>query len=363
MSKLLVSIKNLAIVKEFKGTIGPINIFIGPNNSGKSLLSKTIIHYLSGGTWFSELINEIRNEYPFKFSINPDPFKTGEYKIYYLPDLRIVIKLFHGFNIELEDMMEFLEENLRNTEYDFVLDYVREKISKMKRYLWFSVFEDYAQAKKSMMLDIASELYQIWNNNVNNTYNLLLQDKDRYFLSKEMLQPLRVDIVDKKLYVYDSIQNKEISSLKPEALSGGVAAYFIINWLITVLSSLDKRIAVFIEEPENQSHPMLQIMMTEFIYEATKFVINKTNKTIYIFITTHSDFIIRSIQNLYIKDLEKDEKGILKDFVTIYYPLYDNNLRGYRFIKADPTKPQRGLVDSEMLVWLKSPIMEVDEIK
>ncbi len=334
MTQICFNIENLGIVKKFNGCLTNINIFIGPNSSGKSILCKTISNYLSSNEYFSDLINNLNP----KVVIRPDTVQKT-FSFYYLPDTRIVIKVIQLVTKYLNIFKNRLDElaNIYNIGGDEIAD-IEGYIDRIKHLLMADIREQYLNMKKNCEVDLMTNLYEAWRKVVDETYDEIKEYG--YIQDKNILYPIIVDMSEEKLIIRDMIQEIEISTTDPEAISGGVAAYFIVKWLSIILSQPhENNVLVFIEEPENQAHPILQMMLADYIRRVVN-ILEERGKNIIFLITTHSELFAEAILR----------KNTNQDKLNIFYPIFDSKYKKYIFINHDKDKTLTGLFDAELLL-------------
>ncbi len=334
MTQICFNIENLGIIKKFNDCLANINIFIGPNSSGKSILCKTISHYLSSNEYFSDLVNNLSP----KVVIKPDTVHKT-FSFYYLPDTRIVIKVIQLVTKYLNTFKNRLDElaNIHNIGGDEIAD-IEGHIDMLKHLLMADIKEQYLNMKRNSEVDLMTNLYEAWRKVVDETYDEIKEYG--YVQNKNILYPIIVDMSEEKLTIRDMIQEIEISTTNPEAISGGVAAYFIVNWLSITLSQLhENNVLVFIEEPENQAHPILQMMLADYIRRAVN-ILEERGKNIIFLITTHSELFAETM----LRKITNQNK------LNIFYPMFDTRQKKYVFIKHDKDKPLTGLFDAELLL-------------
>lgn len=131
----------------------------------------------------------------------------------------------------------------------------------------------------------------------------------------------------------------------------GSGIHQIVLLLLNIVSANDKKM-LLLEEPETNMHPMFQSKLAEL------FVAAKKNYRIYFIVETHSEYLIRKLQNLTAKyynpgneNNQKDEKElpikISKNASVIYYFNRDKDLsKSVDKIKEIHINEDGGLTDS-----------------
>ncbi|BAB66652.1 AAA family ATPase [Sulfurisphaera tokodaii] len=154
-------------------------------------------------------------------------------------------------------------------------------------------------------LDIISKEYL-------SSYSLLLEDfskgKVDFNLIKDFFNELGFDL---KLIETEGIKSPYVKMWNEVTLPLSEAPSGIREALPITLALASKEVSViYIEEPEAHLHPKAQRIMAKMISDAVK-----NGK--YVFLTTHSDYLLYSISNL-IAMSQKDKKGLDHNKVAVY---------------------------------------------
>ena len=101
-------------------------------------------------------------------------------------------------------------------------------------------------------------------------------------------------------------------------LGTGSIQLFILLLHIGMAISSDKKITLYIEEPEQNLHPALQSRLAEMFYEVWK----KTEGRVEFVVETHSEYVIRKTQVFVAEKNYKDEKELKENnpFKVYYFP-------------------------------------------
>ncbi|MCK4766052.1 MAG: ATP-binding protein [Candidatus Aminicenantes bacterium] len=335
-------IDNFSVLEHIEIDVKNINILIGPQASGKSLIAKLVYFFRTIGANMSnailsgggkrELNNEIRDVFNLIF---PDYImKEAPFQVeYYYHDKESFIKLSkeksksyksikieYSKNIlnEFEKMKRLYKTNTQNknsTIQDqmsnvsrYVMDGFQELINGSKQS--YSVF---IPAGRSFFANIEKNIFALIGRSFNIDYSLTrfgeflqnliresyLRDNPSNYLDR-VIYKMCVELLRGE-YVYDSqkqleyLRTKEnkIISLRDSSSGQQEVAPLVIS-LMVLAKYFKNSFFMFVEEPETHLFPASQRTIVE-IFAA---IYNLFKKNTGYFITTHSPYILTAFNNL-----------------------------------------------------------------
>lgn len=334
-------IKNFAGIKELELEIKPINILIGPQGTGKSVVVKLIYFFkdiintvVFGNTEWGD-VDGVKKEIIVQFYhiFEESVFKTnGSTEIKYVgkDGLEYTIKGNKTNRFEMHFSALFLDilqkvadskkniaqinfENIKET-IEIRRDFRREiKNVVENEYRIKGVSQIFIPAGRSFFSTIDSNIYSILGDEQNNLDYFLVEfgqlyrslrsflfsevfDKDRTDEGKRIFESVlggKVEMNDKKLYIVHGdkrkVELKNTSSGQQEALP-----MLMILKEICGKGILQTGAVLYIEEPEAHLFPTAQ----KSIVDLLAMVYNSDSVNNQIFITTHSPYVLTSFNNL-----------------------------------------------------------------
>ena len=379
-------IKNFGGIEEALIPLNDINIFIGPQASGKSVTAKLVYFFKT----FWGLFYTLRNKYPDFQSWEKEEFITGFYK--YFPsenwgelDFVIEYSISADYSIKItrnkvnkikieypNDLVLKLSSTLEKENDSNIfgtqsksdlLGYLKsiENISQNKIYY----FQFYIPAVRTFFSTFQSSLFSILsqsNNSIDpfltrfgavyekivekNEFYKLLKDENTKPLFEKALNLLKIDDFVKKNRNIFYLKHKSNREVNLETASSGQQAMFPL--LLSLLSVFKEDLfptnskVMYIEEPEAHIFPETQKQLMELL----SIVFNRSKPDLQFIITTHSPYILTSFNNLIQAgaiEREIEDKEKLYNIVPQHQILQPNTVNAYEFRDGKV----ENLIDSE----------------
>ena len=390
-------VKNFLVIKEANLDVKKINIIIGSQGTGKSVLAKTLYlvknlenlirsHLLKGAD-FEILNREVKSKF---ISIFPEyAWKSQSFEIIYkIHNVSIIIKNDNGLEFtfsknliedykKITEQFNIIKESIDNeyikqqNEDDEVLNILpknfiyRRHIGKLlndSNFLHLMPTSHFIPASRAFFSLFYENLFSILSSASNldpflmefgklyesfrSMYNRHLDAIQDSFPLEFSKQILNGDIVLKEEKCFIVNENQSIELI--QASSGQQEALPMLQTL-AVLSIFSRNTFTFIEEPEAHLFPTSQANIMKLL----SFLNNKGQN---FFITTHSPYILSELNNyLYAHDLIKRELLSLEDFDKILpstSPIDINNISAYKIengILTSIIDEEFSIIDSDEL--------------
>jgi len=357
MDRLVV--KNFGPLKDIDIEINKINLFIGENGSGKSVLGKlltilTNLEVMKEENFFQKLnefqINYIESKTLIRL------FLSGEENTYirFRKNKLDIGKNIKEFLIELDKNNKFLDnknffkslENILNT--DELLKFNKESKERSSNNFIYN------KITKSQYIPAERNLISLFNKYVTTFITadiplpkFLLNFSSQYVRAREEINELSLLNMQYK-FENDSerIYYNEKDSLLLEQSSSGIQS--ALPLYLTVKYFVKKHKSIIIEEPEQNLFPKAQ-------KETVQYIIEQVSDNNHLFMMTHSPYVLSTLNNLIfahkvaqmskktkeqVKELVKEEQWINPDDFSAYY--LENGV-------ARSIKSSRGLIsDNEI---------------
>ncbi|KLO25145.1 AAA family ATPase [Marinitoga sp. 1155] len=341
-------IKNFIILEDVDIELKAINIFIGKQSTGKSLISKLIFFFKN---IFSEMFKAIDQKLSFEefvqsqekiflsYFYSESYFEKQIFEIRYeFKNIYIIIsndKEFHiyfskyfedTYNKLLSKFVEFENMELRNNEM-FILDsspiintisYFVGELKKEKNDLLlyeqifipagrafysiltkniFSIFENVENIKDQFIIRFGRQ-YETLKNNLFLS-KIKIKDKETYnILDKKIEKILNGHFIKKNNEEYIELEDgKKIKIFQASSGQQEILPLVLFLQKFAISPSTTGR-SVYIEEPETHLFPETQ----NDIIELVSLVYNMNLKKMQFFITTHSPYLLVSFNNLIMAD-------------------------------------------------------------
>ena len=336
-----VEVKNFITIKEAIYEPKKFNVIIGPQATGKSLLVK-LDYFFS--LYLQNIIlnpiqtdNELRDEAKklfYKFFDN-NILKQYNFEIKYFLDNNIIFEIVNSkqeLSIILNRNLKKVIDNIINIHIDSTnnqediihyLDRVNENVNFLKLTTFIPAGRTYFATLQKSIFNLIRQGIDI--------DPFLIEFGSEYESAKKFyeLNPIYNEKVSKiiKGDIIYSNEEQSFGVLKDEVftklslLSSGQQE--VLPLIVVLLHSLTAKNSLFIEEPEAHLYPTSQKELVELIAYAY-------NKGSEISITTHSPYIITTINNLLLLDEKRDK--ISKDnplYKKLDFKISNNDISAY----------------------------------
>jgi predicted ATPase len=386
-------IKNFGGIEEALIPLNEINIFIGPQTSGKSVTAKLVyffktfwgLYYVNRGKypnigkWGNEkFISTFFDYFPEKI------WKKSSFEIRYEYNKKYSVLIFkssENSNIELtyspdliEDLSKFIKDDvddffLENKTTDFVqfINNAEEKIGKEN----FYYFQFYIPAIRSLFSTLQSSIFNVLEvSEGRNSFDPFLlrfgsvyekiinkdiihDEKSELYIDNilSLLKVSQIEKTDNRFY----LNHFDSRSVNLSDASSGQQALFPL--LLSLLSSSDTELfpsesrAIYVEEPEAHIFPDSQNQLVKFLVK----IKNTSNLRLQHFITTHSPYILTAFNNLIQAgaiEQEIENKEDLYRIVPQHQILKPNTVNAYEFRDGKVESlidPETGFIVAERL--------------
>lgn len=333
-----ISIKNFTSIKDFNINLGKLNVFIGPQATGKSITVKLLYFFKSfvgelfktveaGGSkrdFDKKLKNNFISYFPkegwgnevfkikykineFSIEVNRNESRADTFTITYTDNYKKIFNYIRKEKRKIEEISDGSKKLNR-------VNLMREVRNKFDLYLEENHFGEinlgqlFIPAGRSFFSNLQSSIFSFMSNN--NAVDPFLQEFGSYLEGFKSIQNSAdksdnevQELIDKILCGrYEKVRDKDYLILKNnrkvalQNSSSGQQESFPLSIILKLLPKI--RIShsgqsVYIEEPEAHLFPIAQKQMVELIST----VFNLSGQTQF-FITTHSPYILTSINNL-----------------------------------------------------------------
>jgi len=343
MDRLIV--KNFGPLKDVDIELNKINLFIGENGSGKSVLGKLITVFTS--------LNELSEEKILK--------KLSEYKIDFIIDASIIeffsddtllLKLEKG-NIELDlDLKELILENDKIEEPWQELSNKIEKIDTESKNLnllieLFQGMQRYREYLISQYIPAERNLISLFNKSLTTLLvaevplpKFLLAFSSEFEKAGNELKEL--DLLNVKYVNGDGLDRHKVyfndeEYLSLEDSSSGIQSALPLYLVVKYFAQ--KHSNIIIEEPEQNLFPKAQA-------ETIKYIVEQISDNNSLFMMTHSPYVLSTLNNLLyaytVAQLGEKEKAEVKELIDEHQWINPNEFSAYylengvaRSIKSD----------------------------
>jgi predicted ATPase len=328
-------LKNIGAIKNAKIELGQLTVVCGKNNTGKTYITYSIYGFLYekfellAKAWadihelenisdeeklkrFNKQVSKLYSQQLcYIFNVNPDEFAHSEFNIYiddinYMDDINnnhILSKtfvlsksyLFGGYNINpFIASAERTGIQLFQKELD---KHKNELIKKLTKTRDFNLLEENL-ARFALPIERNITFARDYDNVIKSN-SFLKPDYPGLVTYIEDMLRVKYEIIDGHKMVRDKTTNK---ALPYYMASTSIRALFDLHLWLKHLA--DKGDILFIDEPELNLHPENQIKIARLLA-------NLVNAGLKVFITTHSDYIIKELNNLLMLANEFPEKSAL----------------------------------------------------
>lgn len=304
MERLIV--KNFGPLKDVDIELNRINLFIGENGSGKSVLGKLVTIV----TTILELNEEKVLKKIIEYNID---FINEESVIQFFSDNTLLIELKENkIKVDLELKETLLEHEEREEPFDELLKKIEtiniESKSLNSLFELFHGMKNYQESLTSQYIPSERNLISLFNQSI---YSFLSADiaLPKFLLSffsefeKARKEIKKLSFLDVK-YVHsekDKIYYDEDDFLHLEHSSSGIQS--ALPLYLTVKYFARRYRNIIIEEPEQNLFPKGQ-------KETVEYIVGELGKENKLFMMTHSPYILTALNNLILANDVKEQKGI-----------------------------------------------------
>jgi predicted ATPase len=312
-----ISIKNFSIINEIDMEVNKINVLIGEQASGKSLVSKLIFFFRrvvleemykslynskTMGDYITPLFTSFSNIFPNYF------WSTTDFQIIYqYPSKGIEIKVSHknsnlSFKLSEEIKLKFTEISSSNLKMDYIQ---AEKIQHKIQNIFFGC------QSNSFFIPSTRSFFSIIQKNI---FKLDLSDSgDEYFIKRfgmiqEYLKERTINLIGTQKFEYENIlkakyyfdgseewliKDNEKVRLR-DSSTGQQELVYLLLFLATLDLSEEESNFFIIEEPDAHIFPSTQKQLVDFFAS----IFNKSQRQNGFLITSHSPYILTCFNNL-----------------------------------------------------------------
>ncbi|HEY9811851.1 MAG TPA: AAA family ATPase [Halomicronema sp.] len=409
-------VKNFAGIKELEIEVKSINILIGPQASGKSVCAKLLFYFKSFATdilfaaQHQQTKRNIDSSYKNKFKqyFPPESWENTDFLIRYeIADVfieitksqrssrGILLKYSDFYNKKLlPEIRLILEKEVENKyfygkkdEQEITREINKQLVEYLNKYLGKEAgfFQVFIPAGRSFFAQFESSIFSLLESNsvidpfliaFGSWYQMLkrisvLMKQDDSPEGKEINNKV-YKIIEETLcgeYIHkngkDFLKTTDGRLINVANSSSGQQETLPLLIMLAALPFAMRGQTVYIEEPEAHLFPSAQRNITELI--ATVF--NSRKEQLQFFITTHSPYILTSINNLlqagslYEQSISLDE---LEKIVPRYKALMLSDLSAYALENGKCTTivcPDTGLIDANVIDSISNDLaIEFDKL-
>ncbi|MGB1206346.1 MAG: AAA family ATPase [Chitinophagales bacterium] len=346
-------IKNFGGIKDLEMPINKINVLIGPQAAGKSMVAKLLFYFKD---FFYELVDDLINRLS-KREIN-DKY-MARFKEYFpttaWPKNHFEIHYFKG-NVKLS----IYRKKIRSIKFEYSENFhewlkeVRKEITNFPSEAYeIIVYEDpitnggfekqiFMPAGRNFFADLQANIFSFLSNKQHIDPFLIefgkiyQQIKGNGKLNNETI--LKAEY--KREYNKDFLVHKDGRKVNLSYASSGQQEVLPLLVILDAFSNngLDNRVSLYIEEPEAHLFPNAQKEIVELLAK----VVNSSNNNIQIVVTTHSPYILSAFNNLlYAGQIEKNNVENEKKLTALYKTVEKesivkpNTLNAFAMVKGE----------------------------
>lgn len=384
-------IKNFCGITDVNIDLKQLNVFIGPQASGKSITIKVayfckgIFEDLQGSILNKIALNTFKKEQKDKF-IRFFPKKSWGEKdskiIYKLNDIEITIIIKNGsFKLTFSECLDeainktkgfykkiYNEMKRENSHFYILKMESREKVleffyKKLNLDFYINNRQIFIPAGRNLFANIQSSIFSILKEN--NTLDPFFLEFGSFYDGLKSFSEHRdffnkTSIIDKKIETiihskYKRIKNKDTlihldnRSVDLSSASSGQQELLPLVFILKVLLASDLslthekgKLSIYIEEPEAHLFPTSQKLIINLLAR----LCNARGKNYQIFVTTHSPYILSSLNNLFLAGALVENPALSNkalDIIDRDEILYVENSTAYQLRNGKNTN----LIDNE----------------
>ncbi len=312
MERLIV--KNFGPLKDVDIELNKINLFIGENGSGKSVLAKLVTIFTDKNNWDKKILLNQINEFNISFVTNKTLIKFNiNDKNQYISLEAKTVKFSPSFKL-LSQRLEQL--NLNKKKIDFFFNDITELPKELKEKI-----NDYSRINKalsSQYIPAERNLISLFNRYVTTFITadiplpkFLLNFSSEYTRAREEIKSLNFLNVEYQLKNgQEHIFYTDEESLLLEHSSSGIQS--ALPLYLTVKYFAQKHKSIIIEEPEQNLFPKAQS-------ETIKYIVEQISDENSLFMMTHSPYVLSTLNILMMAHKAGNLNEVSKSKVTELY--------------------------------------------
>ncbi len=363
MDRLIV--KNFGPLKDIDIELNKVNLFIGENGSGKSVLAKLITVITDLGDFDYHLYYDYNTmplaEENFKdilkrFNIN---YLSKESHIEYICN-RGLYKFIYSNNII--DIENNLTENYLDLEELSILDIMQKSLNLSEKKIIDQVFDSKIyenilkklQSLENRYIPAERNILSILNESINSLVrykvplpDFLLDFASEYEYARKEIKEVEALNVKYQFDGTDKVYYDKNNYLKLSHSSSGIQS--AIPMLLTAKYFAKKYRGIVIEEPEQNLFPKAQDEVVKFIIEQVK------SENSNLFLMTHSPYVLSTLNNLIfahkVGNLNNKAKEQVEELIKEEQWINSDSFRAY-FLKDGIAKSivsKRGLISDNII--------------
>ena len=331
---LTLTVKNFGVLKDVNIELNKINLFIGENGSGKSVLAK-LITIVTSFDKYSDIFFDEFSKFDINF-IDNDTFielTDNNYIIFTIKNKEIIFndKVLETIS-NIDKTKEFLNtlENPDNISIDEIMP---------KRFI-----SQYIPAERNLVSLLNKSIYSLITSDIPLPKNLL-NFAGQYEKARNNIKELELlGMKFKSQNADDRIYYNEDEFLPLEYSSSGIQT--ALPLYLTLKYFNKKHNNIIIEEPEQNLYPKAQM-------DTTKYIIENSSENLYLM--THSPYVLSTLNILLFAYKASNTNDILKEKISKIIPesqqINPDEFSAY-FIKdgkSENIKSKRGLISENSI--------------
>ena len=315
-------VKNFGPIREAELDLKKVTVFIGEQASGKSVLAKLITIFTSNEILANmDTILEPLKFYEIDTFLNSDSFIDCEIDSLKFRVIDTKFQFYKSENYDsemtkIDDLVNALESQLeyKNTQtFQEIVKYARTLVNTLRK------DTIYIPTERFLISTISDSLFGLTLNNIT-LPKYLLSFGQLFEESRKIINNFKTNVI--KNLSFDFKEGKNLVNYKKNELelsktSSGIQSLIPLLLCINHANLKSKAKRFVIEEPELNLYPSTQKKLVEYLIE------NCTQKDNRLIITTHSPYILTTLNNLIqAKNVVKQNPELADEVAKIIPPQY-----------------------------------------